>query len=373
MAMTNNLDVIDAVRYATDTIGNRLKNTSLFIDKFNKSVENLKDCYYSIDLDRDRGLGEQKRYVWEDWNLEEHKLLNHKVQVIKPSTKIPTREEIEKKIKRRSMHDVLNDCHVFYYRYTCEDEYMIEGQCSIPTQAFCVPTSLDDEYRARKQRAVINEVIDKVLKHYSDEYSKEEYGMTGSEFKKIETDIRMINGNIAIEPITCNDYEVHINVPFEYLKYIKVAMPTTDFCVSKRKDTDNWIEGLPAIKKIETYNDRVVKVTFIDETFTKSVCSENDHFDLDVGITICCMKRMMGKDGNKHYNDVIRYAHKVIVENDKKRKKEAKEKAERKMKMRKEELKKAAGRLKAKEEKIDIQAQAIVKAHHMLEDERKNG
>jgi hypothetical protein len=218
----------------------------------------------------------------------------------------------------------------------------------------------------------IMEYMDEI-DNYNDKYFKEEYGMTGSEFKKIENDIRMINGNIVVEGLEKNDCTAHIEVPFEYLKYIKVAMPTTDFCVSKRTDTKNWIEGLPAIKKVETYNDRVTKVTFIDDTFTKSVCSENDHFDEDVGITICCMKRMMGKDGNKHYNDVIRMAHKVIDENNKKKEAEAKEEAERKMKMRKEKLKKAARRLKAKEEQIETQAQAIVKAHHMLEDERKNG
>ena len=196
--------------------------------------------------------------------------------------------------------------------------------------------------------------------------------MTTMQFEKFDTALRAMNGNFSIGFNGKCDI-AHIYVPLNYLKYFDIKMPTTDFCVSKRNDTGNWIEGLPAIKKIETYNDRVTKVTFIDNTFTKSVCSENDHFDLDVGITICCMKRMMGKDGNKHYNDVIRHAHKVIAENDKKREKEAKEKAERKMKMHKEELKKAAGRLKTKEDQIDTQAQAIVKAHHMLEDERKNG
>ena len=230
-----------------------------------------------------------------------------------------------------------------------------------------MPTSLDDEDRVRKQRAAINEVIDKALKHYNDKYSKEEYGMTNTELGKIENDIRMINGSLTIEGIDRNDLTAHIEIPFEYLKYIKVAMPTTDFCVSKRKDTGNWIEGLPAIKKIETYNDRVVKVTFIDDTFTKSVCSENDHFDEDVGITICCMKRLFGKDGNRMYNDMIRKAHKVMDENAKKKEQEVKEKAERKLKAKKAACKKATKKLLAKQEQIDIQAEAIIKAHDVLE------
>lgn len=346
-------------------------NDSLLIEKIKNSTENLKDCCYSIDWDNARGLGEKMRYAWEDWDLKELRLPKLKVQESKLSTKIPTREEIEKKIKRWSMQDIFTDCFVFYYRYTCEDGYKIESQYSIPTQAFCMPTSLDDKIRVRKQRAAINEVIDKALKHYKDKYSKEEYGMTNTELGKIENDIRMIKGNLTIEGIDRNDLTAHIEIPFEYLKYIKVAMPTTDFCVSKRNDAGNWIEGLPAIKKIETYNDRVVKVTFIDDTFTKSVCSENDHFDEDVGITICCMKRLFGKDGNRMYNDMIRKAHKVMDENVKKKEAEAKEKAEKKLKAKKAASKKATKKLLKRQEQIDIQAQAIIQAHRMLEDEQR--
>ncbi len=371
MALTDDRDVRDAIWYATDAISKRLINDSMFIEKVKKSTENLKDCYYSIDWGRDCGLGEQKRCALEDLNLKEFSLPKLILQGIEPSTKIPTREEIEKKIERWSTHDIWNDCCVFYYSYTCEDGDKVESQSSIQMRCFCVPTLLDDEDRARKQRTAINELIDEVLKHYNDKYSKEEYGMTGSEFKKFENDIRMINGNIALEGMTSNDCTAHIEVPLEYLKYIKIAMPTTDFCVSKRKDTGNWIEGLPAIKKVETYNDRVTKVTFIDNTFTKSVCSENDHFDEDVGITICCMKRLFGKDGNRMYNDMIRKAHKVIDENNKKKEAEAKEEAERKLKAKKAACNKAAKKLLKKQEQIDIQTQAIIKAHRMLEDEQR--
>lgn len=369
MALTDDRDVRDAIWYATDAISNRLVNDSMFIEKVKKSTENLKDCYYNIDWGNVRGLEEQKRCALEDLNLKEFSLPKLILQGIEPSTKIPTREEIEKKIERWHTYDIWNDCNVFYYRYTCEDGYKIECQSGIPMRDFCVQTLLDDEDRARKQRAAINELIDKVLKHYNDKYSKEEYGMTGSEFKKIENDIRMINGNIVIEGITSNDCTAHIEVPFEYLKYIDIKMPTPGFCI-KKLNTE-WIEGLPAIKKIETYNDRVTKVTFIDDTFTKSVCSDNDHFDLDVGITICCIKRLFGKDGTKHYNNLIRYAHKIIIENDKAKEKKAKEKAENRLKNRKEDLKRAAKKLKAKEEQIDIQTQAIIKAHRMLEDEHR--
>lgn len=361
MAITDGRDAQDAIWYATDAISNRLHNDSLFIEK-------PKDYCYNINLDNSRGLGEQK--VWIKGKYMEYM---DEICELKPATKIPTREDIYKKIEMFANYDPPRDECIITYRYKGDDGYVAKSECRIDRYLMDNYTPIKYKEAERTKCVAINMLTDKVLKHYNNKRCKEEYSMIGSEFMKIENGIRMIRGNLTIEGITSGDCTAHIEIPFEYLKYIKVAMPTTDFCVSKRNDTGNWVEGLPAIKKIETYNDRVTKVTFIDDTFTKSVCSENDHFDLDVGITICCMKRMMGKDGNKHYNDIIRHAHKVIVENDKKREKEAKEKAERKMKRRKEELKKAAERLKAKEEQIDTQAQAIVRAHYMLEDERKNG
>lgn len=123
-------------------------------------------------------------------------------------------------------------------------------------------------------------------------------------------------------------------------------------------------DGYPTPKpvKVETYNDRVVKVTFEDGSFTKSVCSDNDTFDLDVGITICILKRVMGKNGHKLYNNMMRDIHKIMDENEKDKEKARKEKAERKAKQRKTELKAAAKKAKARQDQIDIQKTAFVEA-----------
>lgn len=123
-------------------------------------------------------------------------------------------------------------------------------------------------------------------------------------------------------------------------------------------------DGYPTPKpvKVETYNDRVVKVTFEDGTFTKSVCSSNDVFDLDVGITICILKRAMGKDGHKLYNNMMQEIHKIMDENEKDKEKARKDKAERKAKQRKTELKAAAKKAKARQDQIDIQKTAFVEA-----------
>ena len=127
------------------------------------------------------------------------------------------------------------------------------------------------------------------------------------------------------------------------------------------KNTD-----IPIVKKVETYNDRVVKVTFVDGSFTKSVCAENDIFDLDVGITICLMKRWLGKDGSKLYNNMLRDIHKRMESNEKQKEKEAAEKRERKTRQHKAELKKAAKKAKDRQEQIDIQKTAMMEAMRVI-------
>ncbi len=119
---------------------------------------------------------------------------------------------------------------------------------------------------------------------------------------------------------------------------------------------------IPKVTKVESYNDRVVKVTFADETFTKSVCSENDTFDLDVGITICVMKKMLGEKGTQKYNKMLRDIHSVMESNEKAKEQARKEKEERKAKQKKLEQKRIAGREAARQEYIDDIAAGVSKA-----------
>lgn len=119
---------------------------------------------------------------------------------------------------------------------------------------------------------------------------------------------------------------------------------------------------IPFIDRVETYNDRVVKITFIDGTFTKSVCSKNDAFDLDVGITICLMKRWLGKDGNRLYNNLIRKVHKRMDQKERLAEREKKLRAEMREKEHKMKAKREAKKEKARLEQIEIQKQAYIEA-----------
>lgn len=77
------------------------------------------------------------------------------------------------------------------------------------------------------------------------------------------------------------------------------------------------------IKDVETHNNRVVLVRFSDGTFTKAVCSDNDIFDLDTGITVCVLKRLLThdpkkkNDGAKKYYKILKSAHKIVEEKEK--------------------------------------------------------
>ena len=157
--------------------------------------------------------------------------------------------------------------------------------------------------------------------------------------------------------------------------YMSFFRNTRDYCednIKKMEDKMNTvakrngktIEAATNFKKIEVYNDRVVKITFADGTYTKAVCSDKDEFCLDTGIMVCVMKKLFGgqKEGTKLIASMLNDAHAQMEKqiNDK-IEAENKRIAE-KQKKRKAELKKAAKKMKAKEEAIDIQKQAYIRA-----------
>ena len=63
------------------------------------------------------------------------------------------------------------------------------------------------------------------------------------------------------------------------------------------------------VVNVQVFNNHVVKLTFSDDTVTTAVCSDADVFSLEVGISICLMKRMMScetKKGSSLYNKAIK-------------------------------------------------------------------
>lgn len=123
---------------------------------------------------------------------------------------------------------------------------------------------------------------------------------------------------------------------------------------------------MPLIKDVQVKNDRVIIVYFADDDHTKAILSKNDTFNLEQGISICLMKKILadgtGCDGNNIYNKVVNYGLKMY----KRKQKEAakakadadKAKAEADAKIARQKAKKAAKR----EEQINTQAEAFRRA-----------
>ena len=117
--------------------------------------------------------------------------------------------------------------------------------------------------------------------------------------------------------------------------------------------------------------DKVVEVTFADETKEKSVCREPDVFSLESAISICISKKVMG--GSSAYNNAVKRGMKVYED---KQKKEAAEKAEQE-RIEKKRVKRLAykkrrdakrieeenqRKKKEREEQIEIQREAYLRA-----------
>ena len=127
-------------------------------------------------------------------------------------------------------------------------------------------------------------------------------------------------------------------------------------------------------------NDRpkVVIVTFADKTKEKAVLADDDTYSLEQGISICLMKKLLGKEtsfGGSLYNKLIKRAMDVMEENKKAAadavaKAEAdKAKAEKQAKKQKERREKYEA--VAREYEIGIQAEAYVRAYNQIKEESK--
>lgn len=126
---------------------------------------------------------------------------------------------------------------------------------------------------------------------------------------------------------------------------------------------------------------KVVEVTFADGTKEKSVCREPDVFSLDLAISICISKKIMG--GSSAYNNAVKRGIKVYED---KQKKEATKKAERE-RIEKKRAKKLAykerraakraeeenqKKLREREEQIAIQTEAYLRAMDIMRNENRD-
>lgn len=127
---------------------------------------------------------------------------------------------------------------------------------------------------------------------------------------------------------------------------------------------------IPHIKDVQVIKDRVVIVSFADDSQEKAVLDSADTFSLEQGISICITKKMLSMEtngnGSSAYNKLIHHCLKVYENS---RKTEEKAKAEEQTA--KEKEKKVADKARAKrikkanknrEREIEIQKEAYLRA-----------
>lgn len=272
--------------------------------------------------------------------------------------KIPTDDEIRSKVVVYRQDNYEFCCANLRYRYN-------DGRVSC--EYLNRLNDGEDEPESIKNQ-ILDYIVEQVKNKYKELLIKEATGMNMNDYNEFTKNLRVIGGCLEVEWGSLYERPMSkISVPTEYLDRVKIELTSTDSCKKIHK-CHRYIPGLdiPGVVAVDTYNDRVVKVTFSDGSFTKSVCGKNDTFDLDVGITICIMKKAMGKDGHKLYNNLIRDVHATMEKNERDKERERELKAEFKRRQRKAELKKAAKKAKARQEKIDIQKTAIIEANRVI-------
>lgn len=107
---------------------------------------------------------------------------------------------------------------------------------------------------------------------------------------------------------------------------------------------------------------KVVEITYKDNTKEKVVCDDEDNFSLDAAIAICALKKLMGNSKCNHY---LKSGYKIIDDKEKLLLKEQEEKEIIARKKEKAKLKKERRRLRKREEQINIIAEAIKRSESL--------
>jgi hypothetical protein len=129
-----------------------------------------------------------------------------------------------------------------------------------------------------------------------------------------------------------------------------------------------WHWVCTAIKDVNVIvPNKVVEVTFEDGSKEKSVCNESDTFSLEQAISICLAKKMFG--GTKAYNKAIKKGLKAYEFGLKKEEEKKAEQERIALKRQKRTEKKARQEAAKKEEAIEIQKEAYLRAMRAMKSE----
>ena len=137
-----------------------------------------------------------------------------------------------------------------------------------------------------------------------------------------------------------------------------------DYCCSK-KYTDQRVENMRVenmfdkIKNYKVYGKTTV-VYFTDGTKETVVCSDEDNFDVEQGITMCTLKRMLGDKYKRSVRSIVKAM--TLNEENVRKLEEANKEAE---------LKKARKEKQNRENKLRMRARYEARLSALIEEEKK--
>jgi hypothetical protein len=162
--------------------------------------------------------------------------------------------------------------------------------------------------------------------------------------------------NSQIEAASKHQLERSMNRLNEMLSY---TMPISMYSPIVIKDRRSVVADVNVIVP-----NKVVEVTFANGSKQKTVCSENDEFSLELAISICITKNLIG--GTSNYNKAVDNGIKVyetkLQRQEQDRKEEERIKAKRIKLATKRAEKIARKKEEEKERLIEIQKEAIIRA-----------
>ena len=185
---------------------------------------------------------------------------------------------------------------------------------------------------------------------------REVFNMDSNRLNRFVTLLNAVGGSFCIEDSIGERPTARIDIPCDMLSHLYIDGSGS---VDTFRTVNINIPMIPDIRNIQTFNDRVVLVTFIDGSQTKSVCGKDETFDLYEGIAFCLFKRFLGKGGHKGFNDIMRYAFKKLDEQEKAKEREVKIEAEKKQREEKKKLQAERRKDKKREEQIGIYQEAM--------------
>lgn len=159
-------------------------------------------------------------------------------------------------------------------------------------------------------------------------------------------------------PITSSDFGSKVTVG-SVATVSAFDTSSQDYCCSK-KYIDQRVENMfDKIKNYKVYGKTTV-VYFTDGTKETVVCSDEDNFDVEQGITMCTLKRMLGDKYKRSVRSIVKAM--TLNEENVRKLEEANKEAE---------LKKARKEKQNRENKLRMRARYEARLSALIEEEKK--